>query len=451
MATAPAASSNNGDADSKARDAVVKSEPVDVEYAKDPVLPFASFGGKVAEDEHGDTTECSSSFGDSGFVSDDDDAESDEVESPLCSRVNVDDTPAVPHIVRNKKVTADWRKFIGPERWRCQWLELRMKDLLSQVAKYDKELALINHEKYLQLEMIKGDRYKPELQQLDLPSYETIKRRKRKRYEDNMDTLVYIKKHQIFSYYNQENKRSGTENERIGADNEPLVVDDFNNLDVEDTKSNIGSNDTLLEEINVVHEQYSLRKIVLAIECIQTRIINLQSDLSKASNKINHPQKSRKRKDSYFLHKNKNAVRPFGTTQPDEDGLTLDMLFGVNKSLVDPHIEESVDDVLINNEAVIEEEFWQFERIKKTNETYSEPIKKTIETYSEPVINVAETPIVELVNKGGPKPNKKHGSTQPKLKKKNTETDLNYPNTGNTMIVAVDTRKSLRVRKPKMF
>ena len=103
---------------------------------------------------------------------------------------------------RKKKVTSDWRKFIGPERWRCQWLELRMNDLLSQVAKYDKELALINHEKYLQLEMIKANRCKSELQQLDLPSYETMKRRKRKRYEDSTDTSAYIKKHQIFSYYN---------------------------------------------------------------------------------------------------------------------------------------------------------------------------------------------------------------------------------------------------------
>ena len=77
-----------------------------------------------------------------------------------------------------------------------------MNELLSQVAKYDKELALINHEKYLQLEMIKADRCKSELQQLDLPSYETMKRRKRKRYEDSTDTSAYIKKHQIFSYYN---------------------------------------------------------------------------------------------------------------------------------------------------------------------------------------------------------------------------------------------------------
>jgi hypothetical protein len=83
-------------------------------------------------------------------------------------------------------------------------LELRIKDLLSQVAKYDKELALINHEKNLQLEMIKADSHKSEQSKLDLSSNErnTINRRKRKRYEDYTDTLLYIKKHHIFSYYN---------------------------------------------------------------------------------------------------------------------------------------------------------------------------------------------------------------------------------------------------------
>ena len=93
-----AASSDNG----KARNVVVKSEPADgVERAQDPVPPFGSFGDEVAEDEHGDSTECSSSFGDSGFVSDDD-AESDagimEVESH--SQIKGPDAPAVSHIVR---------------------------------------------------------------------------------------------------------------------------------------------------------------------------------------------------------------------------------------------------------------------------------------------------------------------------------------------------------------
>lgn len=101
------------------------------------------------------------------------------------------------------------------------------------------------------------------------------------------------------------------------------------NTDVEDTKVSIALNDTLLEskESNAILEQYSLRKILLAIECMQTRIINLQSDLSEAYNKIDHPQKSRKKKDSQGLPKKKN------------DEINLKMLFGIDSSMLDPHIE----------------------------------------------------------------------------------------------------------------
>jgi hypothetical protein len=101
------------------------------------------------------------------------------------------------------------------------------------------------------------------------------------------------------------------------------------NTDVEDTKISIALNDTLLEskESNAILEQYSLRKILLAIECIQTRIINLQSDLSEAYNKIDHLQKSRKKKDSQGLPKKKN------------DEINLKMLFGIDSSMLDPHIE----------------------------------------------------------------------------------------------------------------
>ncbi|CAD6334029.1 unnamed protein product [Miscanthus lutarioriparius] len=394
MASDPVAGVNDHDADNKADNVVVKSEPVDVEYVEDgvihpavpacgdPGLASVSFGDECADDVqsaqdgHADSTECSSSFGDSGFGSDDE-TESDtgatEVDSPFFSHINGGDTTAVPHMIRKEKVSADWRKFIGPERWRCHWLELRIKDLLSQVAKYDKELALVNHEKYLQLEMIKADSHKSELSQLDLSGNErnTINRRRRKRYEDYMDTSLYIKKHQIFSYYSHENRKSRTGNEMSGADNELLVIDDLNNLDSEDTKSSFGMNDTLLDSHrnNTLLEQHSLREILLAIECFQSRIINLKSYLREAYNKTDYTQKSQKKKDLNGFHKMKNVGRPFGE---DGDEITAEVLFGVNNPLINPHIErickESIDDVLIDNKAATDE-VWQFERVKRIDET----------------------------------------------------------------------------------
>lgn len=121
MASAPVAGIDDQDADNKVANVVVKSEPVDVEYGEDgviqpavpacgdPVLASDSFGdgcaddGQFGQDEHGDTTECSSSFGDSGCGSDDE-TESDagvaEVDSPFFYRINVGDTSASSHIIR---------------------------------------------------------------------------------------------------------------------------------------------------------------------------------------------------------------------------------------------------------------------------------------------------------------------------------------------------------------
>jgi hypothetical protein len=84
-----------------------------------------------------------------------------------------------------------------------------MKDLSSQVAKYDKEIALIQHEKNLQLEMMKADSSDPELATLDAQSHDrnTMERRKRQRDEDIVDTSLYMNNHEILSYYYGRDRR----------------------------------------------------------------------------------------------------------------------------------------------------------------------------------------------------------------------------------------------------
>lgn len=102
--------------------------------------------------------------------------------------------------------------------------------------------------------------------------------------------------------------------------------------------------------------------------------------------------------------------------------------------------------MLIDNEAAIEE-VWQFERVKRIDKTHSEPINYVAE---------ALAPTVKLINRGT-KPNKKLGSAWSiedqikKTKKKNKKTDLSYPDTADNIFVTVDTRKSQRVRKPKIY
>jgi hypothetical protein len=86
--------------------------------------------------------------------------------------------------------------------WRCEWLELRMKDLLSQVSKYDSQLALIKQEKELQRAISNTNGSRTESGK-SFRGHENIsmERRKRKRHEDTVDTSLYLKKHQILSYF----------------------------------------------------------------------------------------------------------------------------------------------------------------------------------------------------------------------------------------------------------
>ena len=103
---------------------------------------------------------------------------------------------------RRKKVTTEWRNSVRPILWRCQWLELRMKELSSQVSKYDRELALIKKEKEVQQTVSKTNDSMSESFQIHKVHRNSImKRRKRKRHEENVDSSLYIKKHQILSYY----------------------------------------------------------------------------------------------------------------------------------------------------------------------------------------------------------------------------------------------------------
>jgi hypothetical protein len=77
-----------------------------------------------------------------------------------------------------------------------------MKDLLSQVSKYDSQLALIKQEKELQRAISNTNGSKTESGKSYRGHANTsMERRKRKRHEDTVDTSLYLKKHQILSYF----------------------------------------------------------------------------------------------------------------------------------------------------------------------------------------------------------------------------------------------------------
>jgi hypothetical protein len=76
-----------------------------------------------------------------------------------------------------------------------------MKELSSQVSKYDRELALIKKEKEQQLPSEANGSMSEPMQIHKRHGNSIMKRRKRKIHEEIADASLHINKHQILSYY----------------------------------------------------------------------------------------------------------------------------------------------------------------------------------------------------------------------------------------------------------
>ncbi|KAJ1283579.1 hypothetical protein BS78_03G138700 [Paspalum vaginatum] len=383
------------------RTVVVKSEAGCTDSGPQVVSP------RLVKYEGGDTTECSSSFGDtfSGFDDEADDGEP-EVNSVMSAHDN-DGGPSKPP--RRKKVTDEWKNSVGPIMWRCHWLELRMKELSSQVSKYDRELARIKKEKEMQQAVSKTNVSMPESMQIHKDHGNCImKRRKRNKHEENVDTSLYINKHQILSYYH------GKQNK--GAETDGLLIDDNCGNTVDGSIRRGLDTVTLLdsEDCDVIFEQLTLQDILSSIDEAQSQVHLLQDRLRKArsegeklafsedntyvrvARKRQHTQKRsfsytksrytkpQKKKNLNILLKDDDGQAIAGRpTLPDREtdahmegahgnaeeingvcnnlrdkAITVDPLFGAGNFKPNGHSEdffkESIDDILIDNEAANE-------------------------------------------------------------------------------------------------
>lgn len=248
------------------------------------IIGPSAVGSKLTSVEDPDATECSSSFGDTLSGSEDDARPSEisdiEVDSPFCRYPPNGDAAALldaaasdnlDRLLKKKKVTDHWRKYVSPLMWRCQWLELRMKDLQSQVSKYDKELAVLKHEKELQTKMIELDcSSSRSVPFSSLCCRKTMKRRRRKRNEVKIDTSSYISNHAVFSYF-----------EKTEADGHS--IEDNANLADDNTKGNNDA-DWLL---GIEGSDTTVEQILLSIQAAQDRVFSLRSNLKQAMAKKN--------------------------------------------------------------------------------------------------------------------------------------------------------------------
>jgi hypothetical protein len=76
-----------------------------------------------------------------------------------------------------------------------------MKDLQSQVSKYDKELSVLKHEKELQTKMIELDCSSSRSVPFSSHFCRKTMKRRRKKTELKMNASSYISNHTVFSYF----------------------------------------------------------------------------------------------------------------------------------------------------------------------------------------------------------------------------------------------------------
>ncbi|CAL4949941.1 unnamed protein product [Urochloa decumbens] len=372
----------------------------------------------VTSDEGDDTTECSSSFGDTCSGSEGEvDGGEPEVNSGTSAHANAG---RLPKPSRRKKVTVEWRNSVRPILWRCQWLELRMKELSSQVSKYDRELALIKKEKEVQQTVSKSKANGSMSESMEIHKSHRnsiMKRRKRKRHEENVDASLYINKHQILSYYHGPPSNYATfYKQNKGAETDGVLIDDDCGSTVDGSIRGGLDTVTLLDSENydMIFEQLTLKDTLMTIDDLQSRVHLLQDRLSKAhsgednlalsedNTRIRVPrnrQHTQKRSFSYTkcLYTKPQKKINLNILLKDEDGsallggpalrnretdthikyakrkaekrsekcdhstekaITVDLLLGNDNSIPNDHIEdlckENTDDILIDNQAASE-------------------------------------------------------------------------------------------------
>ncbi|EOA23977.1 hypothetical protein CARUB_v10017197mg [Capsella rubella] len=149
-----------------------------------------------------EASSSSSSFGDSMCSRDADDSgfgDGDEAQSILSKDYPLrDGTEGL-----NKKKTDDrWQRLTKAIQWRSTWIELKVKEFVSQARVYDKVLQDCGLTKQFNLEKAKLEGFYGK----SIPfrehsqSRSVFKRGRRKRVEETTDVAAYMSNHNLFSY-----------------------------------------------------------------------------------------------------------------------------------------------------------------------------------------------------------------------------------------------------------
>ncbi|TYH28944.1 hypothetical protein ES288_A02G184500v1 [Gossypium darwinii] len=233
---------------------------------------------RLAVVECEDDTENSSSFGGTVSGVENDSAVSDvEVESALCSGSPLGSVFDGLFLLRKRKLTDQWRRFVRPLMWRCKWLELQLREFKSRALNYDKELAEYDQRKNFEYEKftfeglnVKSQPFPSQIQRKKL-----MKRRKRKRVEDTADLASYMSNHNLFSYY--DSKKS------VAATASATHEDDNGNLGNKMVNSNDEVDDGL-SSLELKDGDIWLQQILRKIDLMQSQVHKLKTRVDNVVN-----------------------------------------------------------------------------------------------------------------------------------------------------------------------
>ncbi|XVF61288.1 hypothetical protein PTKIN_Ptkin08bG0118300 [Pterospermum kingtungense] len=242
-----------------------------------------SGGDRLADAECQDATENSSSFDGTESAGENDSVISDaEVESASCVGSLLGSVFDGLFEMRKRKLTDHWRRFIRPLMWRCKWLELQLKEFKSLTLTYDREVAEYDQKKMFEYEKFtfEGLNVKSQPFPCQIQRKKIMKRKKRKRVEDNTDLASYMSHHNLFSYY--ETKKSVVATAALGDDNGHLGTKSVNSND------DFGFNDEL-SGLEFRDSDAWSEQILRKIDLVQSRACKLKTRVDKVVNE--NPQK----------------------------------------------------------------------------------------------------------------------------------------------------------------
>ncbi|PIA53543.1 hypothetical protein AQUCO_00900253v1 [Aquilegia coerulea] len=226
------------------------------------------------EGDETEGTEHSSSFGNTSGNEDGSRLSDSEVDS-ICGDSNLfEEIHSM--FLGKKKVTSQWRRYISPLSWRGKWLELKMRELKSQISKYDRELASYG-QRQQPLEFGRCRSENCSVKELPFCGEQRkkefyMKRKKRKKVEEMVDVSSFMTHHNLFSYY--ENKKSDADGASVDDDFGTQVI-------AADVNSNEDFDNNYAFPSLEFRDENSLEHVLWKIDILQSRVQKLKTQTDK--------------------------------------------------------------------------------------------------------------------------------------------------------------------------